>query len=99
MNWSEAFVISIVSIGLFTFVTYIVKKDYDERKKGDCEWIPEPSRNVSLTIRLAQARVALQEIATVNTSDWCRPGPGLQGMAKEAISEIWKEEVIHAEEK
>jgi len=73
----------------------------------DCEWIPEPSRklkilvarNVSLTLRLAQARVALQEIATVNTSDWCRPASGLQGMAKEAISEIWKEEVIHAEEK
>jgi len=35
MNWPEAFVVSIVLIGLFTFIVYIVKRDYDERKKGE----------------------------------------------------------------
>jgi len=67
--------------------------DYDQERAAHAKEIEDLGK------RLAQARVALQEIATVNISDWCRPGPGLQGMAKEAISEIWKEEVIHAEEK
>jgi regulator of replication initiation timing len=73
---------------LDTWMSELEKEVADLKKKLELTftWAAQADvENIDLQQRISELTAQLQDIATADTADWCRPEAGLQGMAREAL--------------